>query len=119
MSIKPEIVKAPKPNKEVRANDKLLTLDDIEKKMIKLATSETDDLVKMMINEKKIAMLEKVANLKIHRLQLKQLEIEAIPVETKPIQVEFIDATTPNCQNRVQQMEELVEKQLGMEPAKS
>ena len=38
---------------------KNLTLDQIEEEMIKLATDNSNDILTMMINEKKIAMLDK------------------------------------------------------------
>lgn len=117
--MKPEVIKEFEKTHSVRKASKVLTLDEIEQEMIELATSKTDDFVKMMLNEKRLAMLEKVANLKMHRLQLKQLEQDAIPLETKPIQVEFIDSSQQNYKARVEQMEELVENQLGMQPPKS
>lgn len=117
--MKPEVIKELGKTHSVRKASKVLTLDEIEQEMIELATSKTDDLVKMMVIEKKLAMLEKVANLKMHRLQLKQLEQDAIPVETKPIKVEFIDSSQQNYKTRVEQMEELVENQLGMQSPKS
>lgn len=112
--MKPEIVDKPKPNKAVRQADKVLTLDEIEQKMIELATSPTDDIMEMMINEKKIGMLEKVANLKMHRLQIQELERAAAPTEIAPIEVKFIDSNNSETNNRVVEMESKLEKQLGM-----
>ena len=117
--MKPEIVEKPKRNKAVREADKVLTLDQIEQKMVELAMCDTDDIMTMMINEKKIAMLEKVANLKMHRLQIQELERASAPVEIAPIEVKFIDSNNVDTNNRVAEMESKLEKQLGMSVPKS
>ena len=114
-----EIVEKPKRNKQVREADKVLTLDQIEQKMVELAMCDTDDIMTMMINEKKIAMLEKVANLKMHRLQIQELERASAPVEIAPIEVKFIDSNNVDTNNRVAEMESKLEKQLGMGVPKS
>ena len=114
-----EIIEKPKRNKAVREADKVLTLDQIEQKMVELAVCDTDDIMTMMINEKKIAMLEKVANLKMHRLQIQELERASAPVEIAPIEVKFIDSNNTDTNNRVAEMESKLEKQLGMGVPKS
>lgn len=114
-----EIVEKPKRNKAVREADKVLTLDEIEQKMVELAMCDTDDIMTMMINEKKIAMYEKVANLKMHRLQIQELERASAPVEIAPIEVKFIDSNNVDTNNRVAEMESKLEKQLGMGVPKS
>lgn len=113
--MKPEVIKKVQKKKDLR----VLTLDQIEEKMVELATSPTTDVLEMMMNEKKIAMLEKIANLKMHRLQLKELEQEGKVVEISPIEVKFIDSNNVDTNNRVAEMESKLEKQLGMSVPKS
>lgn len=97
-----------KMRKEVKASRKgakSLTLDEIEDKMIKLAATETNDVLTLMMNEKKIAMLEKVANFKLHRLQLKALEQQPQEVDVKPIEVKFINSKTEEQKARLERIE--------------
>lgn len=103
-----------KKNRVVKKAATNLTLDQIETKMIELATDESTDLVVQMINEKKIAMLEKVANLKLHRLQLRELEKsgENIPVEVKPLEVRFVSSKTQEQKLRLERIDdEITHKQ--------
>ena len=94
---------------------KTLSLDEIEQKMIELATDDSADMLRAMVNEKKMAMLEKVANLKIHRLQVKHLENDGNNVlEIQPVQIEYIGSSVSDL-DRVKKMEEVVEKQLGID----
>lgn len=105
--------------KKRKADNKLksvksLSLDQIEEKMIELATDETTDVLKMMMNEKRMAMLEKVANIKMHRLQLKELEKTNIPVDVKPIEVKFISAKTEEQELRIERIDnEILSKRTG------
>ena len=89
---KVEVVDAKPPIK--KPTSKLSTLDDIEEKMLQLANDDTNDLVKVMTNEKKIAMLEKVANFKLRRLQLQELEKQNVTTEVQPIQIEFVNSSS-------------------------
>lgn len=73
---------------------KISSLDDIEKKMIELAALDSNDPLLVMMNEKKIAMLEKVANLKLKRLQLQELEKQNVTTEVQPIQIEFVNSSS-------------------------
>ena len=88
-----------------------LSLDEIESLMIKLATDPSTDVMVNMLNEKRIGMLEKVANLKLHRLQLKALEKEPEVVDVKPITVQFISAKTDEQKARLERIDrEIMEK---------
>ena len=108
-----------KPKKRISSKDlrvpkkkevKNLTLDQIEEEMIKLATDNSNDILTMMINEKKIAMLDKVATLKINRLRLNQLEQITTPVETKPLEVHFISSRTEEQKARLDRIDkEIIE----------
>ena len=91
-----------------------LTLDDIENKMIQLAMDETTDVLQTMINERKIAMLEKVANLKIHRLQLKELEKQNVITDVKPLEIKFISSKTKEQEERIERIDnEILSKTTG------
>jgi len=103
-----------KSSKKIKIATKSLTLDEIENKMIELAATETNDVLTLMMNEKKIAMLEKVANIKMHRLQLKALEQSNEPVEVQPIEVKFISSRTSDNLNRLEQIENGVKESLGI-----
>lgn len=103
-----------KPKKRISSKDlrvpkkkevKNLTLDQIEEEMIKLATDNSNDILTMMINEKKIAMLDKVASLKINRLRLNQLEQITTPIETKPLEVHFISSKTEEQRARLERID--------------
>ena len=104
--ISSKVLRVPK-KKEV----KNLTLDQIEEEMIKLATDNSNDILTMMINEKKIAMLDKVASLKINRLRLNQLEqMTEQPAETKPLEVHFISSRTEEQKTRLDRIDkEIIE----------
>ena len=114
--MKAEIVKKPKINKEVRSSEKVLTLDQIEEKMIELATSSTTDVLEMMMNEKKIAMLEKVANLKMHRLQIKALEQDNKVVEVTPLEVKFISSKTEEQKARLEKIDKEICESRNIKP---
>ena len=103
-----EIVKA---EKQIA---KSLSLDEIENKMTELACCDTNDVLTLMLNEKKMAMLEKVANMKMHRLQLKELEKNTEPVEAQPIEVKFVSSRTNDNLNRLEQIENGVKDSLGI-----
>ena len=111
-----EIIDKPKRNKVIRQTDKVLTLDQIEEKMIELATSPTTDIMEMMMNEKKIGMLEKVANLKMHRLQIKALEQEAKVVEAKPLEVRFISSKTEEQKARLERIDKEICENRNLKP---
>lgn len=77
-----------------KTKTKISSLDDIEQKMLDLASSDSNDPLLVMVNEKKIAMLEKVANLKMRRLQLQELEKQNVIQEVEPIQIEFVNSSS-------------------------
>lgn len=108
------IVKAEVVIKSPKEAAKVLSLDEIEQKMIQIATDETTDFVKMMLNEKRIAMLEKVANMKMHRLQLKALEQVDEPVEVQPIEVKFISSRTDEQLSRLDKIDREVRESLNI-----
>ena len=91
--------------KETRNAAKSLTLDEIEEKMMQLITDETTDVLQTMINEKKLGMLEKVANFKLHRLQLKDLEKQPEEVDVKPLEIVFVNSDTEDQQARVDRID--------------
>ena len=95
-----------KSSKKIKIATKSLTLDEIENKMIELAATETNDVLTLMMNEKKIAMLEKVANFKLHRLQLKDLEKQPDAIEeVKPLEIVFVDGQTESQQERIERID--------------
>jgi len=97
-----------------KSSVKSLTLDEIEEKMMKLACCETDDVLTLMLNEKKMNLLEKVANMKMHRLQLKELERQNVIADVKPIEVKFISSKTPEQEQRIERIDnEILSKQTG------
>ena len=98
---------------------KNFTLEDIEDKMVELASNDSKDVVEVMLNEKKISMLEKVANLKIKRLQLQELLKEQTVVEeVKPIQVQFISAKTTDQTNRIERIDnDILSKKVNSQDA--
>lgn len=84
---------------------KSLTLDEIEARMIAIVDDDSDDVIKSMINEKKISMLEKVANLKLKRLQLKALE-EGNRIDTvEPITIKFVSSNTEEQKARIERID--------------
>lgn len=94
-----------KSSKKTKIATKSLTLDEIEEKMIELATQD-GDVLQTMMNEKKIAMLEKVANFKLHRLQLKDLEKQPDAIEeVKPLEIVFVDGQTESQQERIERID--------------
>lgn len=93
-----------------RTASRILSMDEIEEKMMELASEDTNDPLKVMINEKKLAMFEKVANFKIHRLQLKELEKQTQQVtEVKPIAVKFITSKTDEQVERLERIDRDIE----------
>ena len=106
--MKVQVMTETKMKKEVKASRKgakSLTLDEIEEKMIELATQD-GDVLQTMMNEKKIAMLEKVANFKLHRLQLKELEKQPDAIEeVKPLEIVFVDGQTESQQERIERID--------------
>ena len=113
-----EIVSIPAyvPTKTKRAS-KILSMDEIEEKMMELASEDTNDPLKVMINEKKLAMFEKVANFKIHRLQLKELEKQTQQVtQTQPITVKFIGSKTENQVSRLERIDKEIQEKRGQTP---
>lgn len=95
-----EVVDAKPPIK--KPTSKLSTLDDIEEKMLELANDDTNDLVRVMTNEKKIAMLEKVANIKMRRLQLQELEKQNMITPVEPIAVRFVNSKSDEQNERLE-----------------
>lgn len=93
---------------------RVLSLDEIEEQMTQIALDDTTDFVKMMLNEKKLAMLEKVANIKMHRLQLKALEQSNEPVDVTPIEVKFISSKTQTEQERIARIDSEVRESRGI-----
>ena len=92
-------------------DSKTLTLDQIEEKMVELVCNPSNDIVVNMINERKISMLEKIANLKLKRLQLKSLEEAQTVTETKPITVKFISSNTDDQKARLERIDkEIIEQ---------
>lgn len=97
--------------KKTRNAAKVLTLDDIEEKMMELINDESTDVLQTMINEKKLGMLEKVANFKLHRLQLKALEQQPQEVDVKPLEIVFVNSDTEEQQARIDRIDnEIKEK---------
>ena len=93
---------------------KTLTLDEIEEKMMNLACCDTNDVLTLMLNEKKMSMLEKVANMKMHRLQLKALEQSNEPVDVQPIEVKFISSKTTEHLDQLEKIDREVRESLGI-----
>ena len=87
---------------------KSLSLDEIENEMTAIAMDDTQDFLKMMVNEKRLGMLEKVANFKLHRLQVKALEQNEEPIEVKPLEVKFISSKTNEQMERLERIENQV-----------
>ena len=104
------IVKAEVVIKSPTVAAKVLSLDEIEEKMTQIALDDTTDFVKMMLNEKKLAMLEKVANIKMHRLQIKALEQSNEPVDVKPLEVKFVNSKTEEQKARLERIENEVKE---------
>lgn len=100
---KPIATRTSKKHKMIVA--KSLSLDEIEQKMIELATTETSDPVINMANETKLNMLEKVANFKLKRLQLKELESNKVVEKTEPIKIEFVNSQTEEQQKRLEKID--------------
>ena len=116
--MKVQVITETKPKKKQmelsKSSIKTLSLDEIENKMIELACCDTDDVLTLMLNEKKMSMLEKVANMKMHRLQLKELEKTTEPVDVKPIEVKFISAKTQEQELRIERIDnEILNKRTG------
>ena len=86
-------------------NTRNLSLDDIEEKMVFYATFNSNDPLTVMMNEKKLAMLERVANLKIKRIQLKALEESNAITTVEPIKVEFISSNTEDQRKRLERID--------------
>ena len=110
-----EIINVPSyvPTKTKKAS-KILSMDEIEEKMMDIASDETNDPLKIMINEKRLSMYEKIANFKIHRLQLKALEQAEKVTEIQPITVKFIGSKTEDQVARLERIDkEIQEKRTG------
>lgn len=112
--MKVQVMTETKPRKKKmelsKSSIKSLSLDEIEGKMIELACCDTNDVLTLMLNEKKMSMLEKVANIKMHRLQLKALEQSNEPVDVKPIEVKFINSKTEEQKARLERIENEVKE---------
>ena len=107
---KPDCVVGSKNRKQSR----ILSMDEIEEKMMDLASDETNDPLKVMINEKRLSMYEKIANFKLHRLQLKALEQAEKVTEVQPITVKFIGSKTEDQVARLERIDkEIQEKRTG------
>ena len=101
-------------NAKGRKTSKILSMDEIEEKMMDLASDETTDPLKIMINEKRLSMYEKIANFKLHRLQLKALEQAEKVTEVQPITVKFIGSKTEDQVARLERIDkEIQEKRTG------
>ena len=86
---------------------KPLSLDEIEQQMLEYATDDTTDPLTIMVNEKKISMLEKVANLKLKRLQLKELEKSGEEVtDVKPLEIKFVSSKTEEQKARLERIDQ-------------
>jgi len=92
---------------DTKKSARSFTLEEIEDKMMELATMNTNDVVVNMLNEKRINMLEKVANLRMRRLQLQELlkEQQVTEIEAKPITVQFVSAKTDDQIKRIEQID--------------
>ena len=92
---------------DTKKSARSFTLEEIEDKMMELATCPSNDVVVNMLNEKRINMLEKVANLRMRRLQLQELlkEQQVAQIEAKPITVEFVSAKTDDQIKRIEQID--------------
>ena len=113
--ITPEEMKSIK--KITRSSVETLTLDDIEQKMVKLATDESADFTQILENERRIAMLEKVANLKMNRIRLAALEQAAAnttPTEVKPLEVHFISSKTEEQRLRLERIDKEIIESKGI-----
>ena len=98
-------------SKQTKRAAKVLSLDEIEKEMDQLVSEETTDVLQVMINEKRLSMLEKVANFKLHRLQLKALEQQPQEVDVKPLEIVFVNSDTEEQQARIDRIDnEICEK---------
>lgn len=95
---------------------KSITLDSIETMMTNLVM-ETN-IENFFINDKKMAMLERLGNFKAKRIQIEQQQEllaqqrEALAnggVASQPLTIEFIDATD---KDRVKKIEQQVEEQV-------
>ena len=92
---------------DTKKSARSFTLEEIENKMMELATCPSNDVVVNMLNEKRINMLEKVANLRMRRLQLQELlkEQQIAQIEAKPITVQFVSAKTDDQVKRIEQID--------------
>lgn len=91
--------------------DKKMSLDQIEIEM-ENCIKETEP-TKMFFAEKKLSMLERLANFKLKKLELdlaKKAETVAI---TEPITVEFVDAKTPEQEQRLKKIDEEILRDKG------
>lgn len=86
---------------------KSFTLEELEAKMMELADVENASPTTILINEKRIGMYEKIANLRMRRLQLQEIlkEQQVAEIEAKPITVQFISANTNDQVKRIEQID--------------
>lgn len=90
---------------------KFLSLEDIEKKMVELATDDSNDVLVNMINEKKLNMLEKVANLKIKIMEVnKDKETND---KAEPITVNFVSSDNETQKERLARIDKEISKGVG------
>ena len=116
MNTKVEVISPKKIKKIGNKNVDNLTLDDIEQMMIQLAINSTD-FTQILKNEKQIAMLEKVANLKMNRIRLAALEQAAAnttPTEVKPLEVHFISSKTEEQRLRLERIDKEIIESKGI-----
>lgn len=107
---KVEIVRTEDINKaltDTAKTGKSFTLEELEAKMMELADVENASPTTILINEKRIGMYEKIANLRMRRLQLQELlkEQQVTEIEAKPITVQFISANTNDQVKRIEQID--------------
>lgn len=107
---KVEIVRTEDINKaltDTAKTGKSFTLEELEAKMMELADVENASPTTILINEKRIGMYEKIANLRMRRLQLQELlkEQQVAEIEAKPITVQFISANTNDQVKRIEQID--------------
>lgn len=113
MAVKLKTIRKDQPKELTKSTVKSLSLDEIEQMMVQLATANTDDVVVAITNEKKMALLEKVANLKMRRLELRELEKSNVVKESKPIQLEIVN-NSENNDTRIDRIDKEIENNYGM-----
>lgn len=91
--------------------DKTMSLDQIENEMEKCC-QETEP-TKMFFAEKKMSMLERLANFKLKKLELDIKRESEVVAAAEPITVEFIDGRTPEQEQRLKKIDEEILRDKG------